>query len=92
MTYLTIGSFVLATISLSPHVRSAIIIGNTVHLIADGMQNKEAREFDCIKIVFLEKTLFPIGQRSFTSPASALQPFKTQLNGPTVANDYGKSG
>jgi hypothetical protein len=29
--------FVLATISLSPHVRSAIIVGNSVHLIADGM-------------------------------------------------------
>jgi len=29
--------FILATISLSPQVRSAIIVGNTVHLIADGM-------------------------------------------------------
>jgi hypothetical protein len=50
---------------------------------------KKAREFD-YKIIFLEKTLFPIGQRSFTSPASALQPFKTQLNGPTITNPYGK--
>ncbi|CAF0956358.1 unnamed protein product [Adineta steineri] len=58
------------TISLSPCVRSAIIVGNSVHLIAD------------------EKTLFPIGQRSFTSPASVMQPFKTQLNGPSMSNTY----
>ncbi len=65
--------FVLATISLSPHVRSAIIVGNSVHLIAD------------------EKTIFPIGQRSFTSPASVMQPFKTQLNGTTIMNPYGNN-
>jgi hypothetical protein len=39
--------------------------------------------------IILEKTLFPIGQRSFTSPASVMQPFKTQLNGQTVINPYG---
>ncbi|CAF1475169.1 unnamed protein product, partial [Adineta ricciae] len=61
------------TISLSPCVRSAIIVGNSVHLIAD------------------EKSLFPIGQRSFTSPASVMQPFKTQLNGPSLSNPYGTS-
>lgn len=33
---LPVESFILATISLSPHVRSAIIIGNAVHLIAEG--------------------------------------------------------
>lgn len=37
----------------------------------------------------LEKTL-PIGPRSFTSPASVMQPFKTQLNGQNNANPYGK--
>ncbi|UJR32012.1 hypothetical protein I4U23_019482 [Adineta vaga] len=61
------------TISLSPCVRSAIIVGNSVHLIAD------------------EKTLFPIGQRSFTSPASVMQPFKTQLNGPSSSNPHATS-
>ncbi|CAF1260158.1 unnamed protein product [Rotaria sordida] len=61
------------TISLSPHVRSAIIVGNSVHLIAD------------------EHNLFPIGQRSFTSPASVMQPFKTQLTGQTITNGYGTS-
>lgn len=54
---------------MSPYVRSAIIVGNSVHLIAD------------------EKTL-PIGPRSFTSPASVMQPFKTQLNGQNNANPY----
>ncbi|CAF4681793.1 unnamed protein product, partial [Rotaria sp. Silwood2] len=58
------------TITLSPHVRSAIIVGNSVHLIAD------------------DHNLFPIGQRSFTSPASVMQPFKTQLTGQTIANGY----
>ncbi|CAF4883101.1 unnamed protein product [Rotaria sp. Silwood1] len=59
------------TISLSPHVRSAIIVGNSVHLIVD------------------DHNVFPIGQRSFTSPASVMQPFKTQLSGQTITNGYG---
>ncbi|CAF3782564.1 unnamed protein product [Rotaria sp. Silwood1] len=61
------------TISLSPHVRSAIIVGNSVHLIVD------------------DHNVFPIGQRSFTSPASVMQPFKTQLSGQTITNGYGTS-
>ncbi|CAF3881710.1 unnamed protein product [Rotaria magnacalcarata] len=61
------------TISLSPYVRSAIIVGNSVHLIAD------------------EPHTFPIGQRSFTSPASVMQPFKTQLTGQITTTGYGTS-
>ncbi|CAF3534576.1 unnamed protein product [Rotaria sp. Silwood1] len=57
-------------ISVPPHVRSAIIVGNSVHLIAE------------------ERTVFPIGQRSFTSPASVMQPFKAQLHGQTNNNNY----
>ncbi|CAF1104589.1 unnamed protein product [Rotaria sordida] len=58
------------TISLPPHVHSAIIVGNSVHLIAE------------------ERAVFPIGQRSFTSPASVMQPFKAQLHGQTINNNY----
>ncbi|CAF3652612.1 unnamed protein product [Rotaria socialis] len=57
-------------ISLSPHVRSAIIVGNSVHLIAD------------------ESHTFPIGQRSFTSPARVMQPFKTQLTDQITTTGY----
>ncbi|CAF1415184.1 unnamed protein product [Adineta ricciae] len=49
-------------ISIPPAVHSAIIVGTTVHLIAE------------------DRTGFPIGQRSFTSPASVMQPFKAQLS------------
>jgi hypothetical protein len=38
----------------------------------------------------LERTVFPIGQRSFTSPASVMQPFKAQLSGQTPLNPYSK--
>jgi hypothetical protein len=31
---------ILAMISLPSHIRSAIIVGNSVHLIAEGMSNK----------------------------------------------------
>ncbi|CAF3293596.1 unnamed protein product [Rotaria socialis] len=61
----TVDMGVNTTISLPPHVRSAIIVGSSVHLIAE------------------ERAVYPIGQRSFTSPASVLQPFKAQLNGQT---------
>ncbi|CAF2594206.1 unnamed protein product [Rotaria sp. Silwood2] len=57
------------TISLPPHVRSAIIVGNSVHLIAE------------------ERSVFPIGQRSFTSPASVMQPFKAQLHEQTIITE-----
>ena len=40
---------------------------------------------------FGRQSFFPIGQRSFTSPASVMQPFKTQLNGQTMINPYGNS-
>lgn len=71
-----------ATISFSPDVRSAIIVGSSVHLIAEG-----SKEF-CFSIVttrfkivfFIEKAFLPIGQRSFTSPACVMQPFLAQLN------------
>ncbi|CAF3177763.1 unnamed protein product [Rotaria sp. Silwood2] len=62
------------TISLPPHVRSAIIVGNSVHLIAE------------------ERSVFPIGQRSFTSPASVMQPFKAQLHEQTISNNYVTEG
>lgn len=44
-----------------------------------------------VHLIADEKTLFPIGQRSFTSPASVMQPFKTQLNGSTMSNAYATS-
>ncbi|CAF5075184.1 unnamed protein product, partial [Rotaria magnacalcarata] len=64
-TTATVDMGVNTTISLPPHVRSVIIVGSSVHLIAE------------------ERAIFPIGQRSFTSPASVMQPFKAQLNGQT---------
>ncbi|CAF2034142.1 unnamed protein product [Rotaria magnacalcarata] len=64
-TAATVDMGVNTTISLPPHVRSVIIVGSSVHLIAE------------------ERAIFPIGQRSFTSPASVMQPFKAQLNGQT---------
>ena len=82
---------ILAIISLSPHVRSAIIVGNTVHLIAEGM-----RTFCFFLLnIFLyslvsDRSVFPIGQRSFTSPASVMQPFKAQLHGQTINNNSSK--
>ena len=45
---------------------------------------------DYLFLLFLEKAMFPIGQRSFTSPASVMQPFKTQLNGQNTTYPYGK--
>ncbi|CAF0809759.1 unnamed protein product [Adineta steineri] len=58
------------TISIPSYIRSAIIVGGAVHLIAE------------------EKSIYPIGQRSFTSPASVMQPFKAQLTGQTTLNTY----
>ena len=36
-----------------------------------------------VHLIAEERTVFPIGKRSFTSPASAMQPFKAQLTGQT---------
>jgi len=67
----TIDVGVNTIISIAPHVQSVIIVGNSVHLI------NENPTID-------EKEVFPIGQRSFTSPAAVLQPFRNQL----TVNNY----
>jgi len=43
-----------------------------------------------LNLFFLERAVFPIGQRSFTSPASVMQPFKAQLSGQTPLNPDSK--
>ena len=46
---------------------------------------------DLFILIILERAVFPIGQRSFTSPASVMQPFKAQLSGQTTTiNTYRK--
>ena len=83
--------FVSAIISISPQVRSAIIVGNTVHLITEGsFDGWKNDDDDSPSIFFAEKDVFPIGQRSFTSPASVLQPFRNQLRGQVTVNNYGE--
>lgn len=40
-------------------------------------------------MIFLERTICPIGPRSFTFPASVMQPFKAQLDGqPSTSSKY----
>ncbi|CAF1049680.1 unnamed protein product [Adineta ricciae] len=60
-------------ISIPPSVHSAIIVGTTIHLIAE------------------DRIGFPIGQRSFTSPASVMQPFKAQLSEQAMLNSSANS-
>ena len=65
-------------ISLSPQVYSAIVVGTSAHSLAEGRQDlfEGKTSDDC----FLERTIYPIGPRSFTFPASIMQPFKAQLD------------
>ena len=82
---------VSAIISISPQVRSAIIVGNSVHLITEGSFSGSSSSFVSRGFSsFAEKEIFPIGQRSFTSPASVLQPFRSQLRGQVTVNNYGR--
>lgn len=61
----TVDIGVNTIITIAPHVHSAMLVGTTVHIIAE------------------QRTDFPIGQRSFTSPASIMEPFKAQLSSQT---------
>lgn len=78
-------------ISISPQVRSVIIVGNSVHLISEGSFVTFSIIFFTSVLITLEKEIYPIGQRSFTSPASVLQPFRSQLRGQVSVNNYGNS-
>ena len=84
---------ILAIISIPPSVYSAIIVGTTIHLVAEGMRERKKRfhRFQEMMIFFfLDRTGFPIGQRSFTSPASVMQPFKAQLSEQAMLNSSRK--
>lgn len=74
-------------ISLPPQVYSAIVVGTSAHSLAEGMKNFVLRSLlNRILFGLLERTLCPIGPRSFTFPASVMQPFKAQLDGQSSTN------